>query len=195
MMKYIAFISLFTKFRILVIGSSFAAVTALALLAQTGTVQAATGLSQCTGSSKQGVIDCCNKYVAEHPQPWMRQSHTSCSQAVGCRTSRASLTSAKLVKRCYVLRPGKEMKGPEQESKSRGQSLSDIRLKTDIHRIGTTVMGLPLYTFQYRNQPGVYVGVMAQDVLKVWPSAVSVGASGYYMVDYDELGIEMERIQ
>ena len=36
---------------------------------------------------------------------------------------------------------------------------------------------------------------MAQDVLKVEPSAVSMGADGYYMVDYGKLGIAMERIQ
>jgi hypothetical protein len=82
-----------------------------------------------------------------------------------------------------------------KEHESSGKRISDIRLKTDIHRIGTTVLGLPLYTFQYRNQAGVYVGVMAQDVLKVEPSAVSIGTDGYYRVDYGKLGIAMERIQ
>ncbi|MGB8313784.1 MAG: tail fiber domain-containing protein [Aestuariivirga sp.] len=84
------------------------------------------------------------------------------------------------------------MNGKEQESK---RTFSDIRLKANIHRIGTTVLNLPLYSFQYLNQTGTYVGVMAQDVLKVEPSAVSVGANGYYMVDYGKLGIAMERIQ
>jgi hypothetical protein len=180
-------------FRVLALSAGLATMAILATLAQSGGAQAASGLSQCTGSSKQGVVDCCNKYVAEHPQFWMRQSHTSCSKAVGCSSSRISLTSAKLVKRCFVQQPLKEMNGKEQESK--GRQISDIRLKANIHRIGTTVLNLPLYSFQYRNQTGTYVGVMAQDVLKVEPSAVSVGANGYYMVDYGKLGIAMERIQ
>ena len=77
----------------------------------------------------------------------------------------------------------------------KGNRISDIRLKTDVHRIGTTVLGLPLFQFQYRNRVGVFLGVMAQDVLKVEPSAVSMGADGYFMVDYGKLGISMERIQ
>ncbi|MDA0675391.1 MAG: tail fiber domain-containing protein [Proteobacteria bacterium] len=71
---------------------------------------------------------------------------------------------------------------------------SDIRLKTDIERIGTTVMGLPLYTFRYKGENGLYSGVMAQDVLEVAPTAVSVGSDGFYRVHYDRLGIEMTQL-
>ena len=72
---------------------------------------------------------------------------------------------------------------------------SDIRLKHDIVRVGSTVFGLPLYDFEYNFQPGTYEGVMAQDVLKVMPEAVSVGADGYYRVNYDMLGISMKRLR
>jgi hypothetical protein len=41
---------------------------------------------------------------------------------------------------------------------------SDMRLKTDICKVGTTVYGLPLYHFRYKGQETVYEGVMAQDV-------------------------------
>ena len=70
---------------------------------------------------------------------------------------------------------------------------SDIRLKTDITRIGTGAHGLPLYTFRYIGEPDLYEGVMAQDVLGVVPSAVSVAEDGYYRVDYDQLGIPFRR--
>jgi hypothetical protein len=33
------------------------------------------------------------------------------------------------------------------------------------------------------------VGVMAQEVLRVMPEAVAIGADGYYRVDYARLGI------
>jgi hypothetical protein len=71
---------------------------------------------------------------------------------------------------------------------------SDIRLKTDIRQVGTTAHNLPLYTFRYLGEDDRYEGVMAQDVLKVMPSAVSVGENGYYRVHYDMLGIKMRRL-
>jgi endosialidase-like protein len=71
---------------------------------------------------------------------------------------------------------------------------SDVRLKTDIRRIGTAAHGLPLYTFRYVGEPGLYEGVMAQDVLGVMPEAVSTAEDGYYRVDYGMLGIPFRRL-
>jgi hypothetical protein len=71
---------------------------------------------------------------------------------------------------------------------------SDSRLKTGIAQVGTTVYGLPLYNFSYIGKPEVYEGVMAQDVLKVMPSAVLRGADGYYRVKYKKLGVQMLRV-
>jgi hypothetical protein len=100
----------------------------------------------------------------------------------------------KRVKICSIRQPGREYDNDKQQSGGQ-QTPSDFRLKANIQRIGTTVLNLPPYTFQYRNQTGTYVGVMAQDVMKVEPSAVSFGANGYYTVDYGKLGIEIQRIQ
>ena len=74
------------------------------------------------------------------------------------------------------------------------ETLSDSRLKTGIAQVGTTVYGLPLYNFSYIGKPEVYEGVMAQDVLKVMPSAVVRGADGYYRVKYRDLGVQMRRV-
>ena len=71
---------------------------------------------------------------------------------------------------------------------------SDLRLKQDVRRIGSTVFGLPLYHFQYRGRSETYEGVMAQDVLQVMPGAVSLAADGYYRVDYRALGTSMRRV-
>ena len=68
---------------------------------------------------------------------------------------------------------------------------SDVRLKTDIERVGTTVYGLPLYHFRYKTGTERFEGVMAQDVLEVMPDAVVVGEDGYYRVRYGQLGIRM----
>ncbi len=76
-----------------------------------------------------------------------------------------------------------------------GNTYSDIRLKHDLQLVGTTVYGLPLYDFEYNGQQGTYEGVMAQDVLKVMPEAVTSGADGYYRVNYKMLGLKLKRIQ
>lgn len=73
-------------------------------------------------------------------------------------------------------------------------SPSDRRLKVDISDIGTTVYGLPLYRFRYSDREGVYEGVMADDVLRVKPSAVSCGDDGFLRVNYRSLGLEMRRV-
>jgi hypothetical protein len=84
--------------------------------------------------------------------------------------------------------------GPCVGDDSDDTDISDMRLKEGISRIGTTVFGLPLYRFSYTGQKEVYAGVMAQDVLNVMPSAVSVGDGGFYRVNYGVLGISMQRL-
>jgi hypothetical protein len=76
-----------------------------------------------------------------------------------------------------------------------GDGPSDVRLKTDIEQVGTTVYGLPLFHFRYKDGDGArFEGVMAQDVLKVMPEAVSLGENGFYRVHYRRLGIEMTKV-
>ena len=43
-------------------------------------------------------------------------------------------------------------------------------------------------------RPKHYEGVMAQDVLQVMPGAVSLGADGYYRVNYGALGTSMRQL-
>ena len=41
----------------------------------------------------------------------------------------------------------------------------------------------------------IYKGVMAQDLLKLgFDDSVSVGHDGYYMVDYNKIDVNMEKI-
>jgi hypothetical protein len=50
---------------------------------------------------------------------------------------------------------------------------SDIRLKENIRRVGSTDGGLPVYTYNYKGHNTTQMGVMAQDVEKVNPEAVT----------------------
>lgn len=72
--------------------------------------------------------------------------------------------------------------------------MSDSRLKTDITPIGITPNGLPLYSFRYVGSTQVFSGVMAQDVLMHTPEAVHIGPFGYMAVNYEMLGLEMQRL-
>ena len=68
---------------------------------------------------------------------------------------------------------------------------SDIRLKQDIVPLARLESGIELYRFRYKgSDPTTYVGVMAQEVQTVMPSAVSLGRNGYLQVDYDRLGLK-----
>lgn len=68
---------------------------------------------------------------------------------------------------------------------------SDIRLKTDIVRIGTLANGIGLYHFRYVLGGKSFIGVMAQDVLTVRPDAVVQDKSGVLAVNYDALGLQL----
>lgn len=60
---------------------------------------------------------------------------------------------------------------------------SDRRLKTDIKRVGTTDAGLPVYTYKYKGDNLTHMGVMAQDVEEIFPTAVQE-IDGFKAVDY-----------
>ena len=72
-----------------------------------------------------------------------------------------------------------------------GGRRSDINLKQDIVPLEQLENGFELYRFRYRDgDPTIYVGVMAQDVKKVDPSAVWRARDGYLRVDYDRIGVK-----
>lgn len=64
-----------------------------------------------------------------------------------------------------------------------GFKTSDRRLKKDIRRVGKADNGLPIYLFRYKGDDEIHLGLMAQDVEKVRPEAVTT-ISGYKAVHY-----------
>jgi hypothetical protein len=70
-------------------------------------------------------------------------------------------------------------------------TLSDIRLKRDVVRVGRLANGVPLYRFRYLWSNIVYVGVIAQEMLPAVPEAVLVDENGFMQVNYDRLGMRM----
>lgn len=67
-----------------------------------------------------------------------------------------------------------------------GDIFSDIRLKKNIQRIGTRPDGLGVYEFEYTWGGGRQIGLMAQEVLGIYPDAVGQ-SGGYLTVDYSKV--------
>jgi hypothetical protein len=58
--------------------------------------------------------------------------------------------------------------------------------------LGRLDNGIGIYRFHYKgNDRTAYVGVMAQEVQEVMPSAVTRGPDGYLRVHYERLGLEL----
>ena len=73
---------------------------------------------------------------------------------------------------------------------------SDRRLKENIELVGRDDRtGLRLYEFNYIEMPGRrFRGVMADEVQKLRPDAVTMMESGFMAVDYGALGLEMTQV-
>ena len=69
---------------------------------------------------------------------------------------------------------------------------SDVRLKENIEKKGVSPSGIPIYEFNYIGDNTRYSGVMAQDLLGT--DAVSKHESGYYMVDYDNIDVDIKTV-
>tara|TARA_B100000029_G_scaffold348578_1_gene340976 strand:- start:273 stop:1556 length:1284 start_codon:yes stop_codon:yes gene_type:complete len=70
---------------------------------------------------------------------------------------------------------------------------SDIRLKRNIILIGQSQSNLNIYEYNYVWSNKKYRGVMAQDLLKSNPEAVTK-LFGYYLVNYNKIDVDFERI-
>ena len=73
---------------------------------------------------------------------------------------------------------------------------SDIKLKTNINKIGVSNNGINIYEFRFINQPNdLYQGVIAQELIGTeFESATRIESDGYYHVDYSKLDVEFKKI-
>jgi hypothetical protein len=69
---------------------------------------------------------------------------------------------------------------------------SDIRLKENITKTGASESGIPIYTFNYKNENELWSGTMAQDLIEIGrEDAVTIMENGYYGVYYDKIDVNM----
>ena len=68
---------------------------------------------------------------------------------------------------------------------------SDVRLKENVTRTGTSRSGIPIYNFNYIGSKRKYSGTTAQDLLKLGrKDAVGIMDNGYYGVNYDKIDVQ-----
>ena len=97
------FMTSFSKVQVLFLGSGLASIAVLASLAQTtGSAQASADPSQCTSSSSQATINCCEKFYGNHRPLWMRQRNLTCKQAVICKISLFPLMKVAFPQTCSI---------------------------------------------------------------------------------------------
>lgn len=65
-----------------------------------------------------------------------------------------------------------------------GAFFSDARMKDNIIEVGALHNGQKVYAYNFKGDPRTQIGLMAQEVLKIHPEAVSMHSSGMLMVDY-----------
>lgn len=75
-------------------------------------------------------------------------------------------------------------------------AISDKRVKDNIDRVGTSPKGYGIYEWNYRGESPDerYRGVIAQDVVKQNPMAVTILENGLLGVYYDKLDVELEAV-
>jgi len=71
---------------------------------------------------------------------------------------------------------------------------SDVRLKEKVEKAGKSPSGIPIYEFNYIGDNRRYKGTMAQDLIHMGIDAVETHESGYYMVDYSKIDVNMKLI-
>ena len=91
-----------------------------------------------------------------------------------------------------VVAPVVGVRGVARRTTRRVVRRSDMMLKHDIFLIGHLENGLGFYRFTYNGGDRAYVGVMAQEVQTVMPTAVLRGSDGYLRVSYDKLGVKFQ---
>lgn len=67
---------------------------------------------------------------------------------------------------------------------------SDIRLKENLKPIDDCLgilSSLKGYTYNFKNSDDINAGIIAQDLIKVFPNAVKTNEDGYYMIEYLKL--------
>lgn len=72
---------------------------------------------------------------------------------------------------------------------------SDIQYKENLTLIGVSDFGLNVYQFNYKNEEGLYQGVIAQELIGTnYEDSLSLNEDGLYVVDYNKIDVEFKKL-
>lgn len=72
---------------------------------------------------------------------------------------------------------------------------SDIHYKENLNLIGKSESGINIYQFNYKNEEGLYEGIIAQELIETeFQDALTKGENNLYLVDYDKIDVEFKKI-
>jgi hypothetical protein len=71
---------------------------------------------------------------------------------------------------------------------------SDARLKENIVKVGVSNDGWNIYQWNYIGESDRYEGVIAQEIAKIMPEAVTTMENGFLGVHYDLLDVDMRHV-
>ena len=94
-------------------------------------------------------------------------------------------------------RRGRRRPRRRKRKRRRGRRYSDIRLKNNVHKIGNSPSGIPIYTFCYNyDKTNIkYRGTIAQDLIDMnKEDCVFIAEDGHYVVDYDMIDVTYVRV-
>jgi len=102
----------------------------------------------------------------------------------------AALARGQNAKRASYLKAGSTLLAGAQDAAAAASTASDVRLKKDIKYLGKHEKGFGVYKWNWNNlakSMGIddpTVGVLAQELIKYIPEAVSIHPKGYLQVNY-----------
>ena len=125
--------------------------------------------------------------------PYEQMGAQSLQQYGGVVEQLASLRGAKAAVNPWASALSGGMQGMMGAASMAASFMSDRRMKKDIKYLHKSNEGHKVYSFKYKDGDTKYSGVMAQDVLKINPNAVTL-KNGMLAVYYDMIDVDMQRL-
>ena len=125
--------------------------------------------------------------------PYEQMGAQSLTQYGGVVEQLASLRGAKAAVNPWASALSGGMQGMMGAASMAASFMSDRRMKKDIKYLHKSNEGHKVYSFKYKDGDTKYSGVMAQDVLKINPNAVTL-KNGMLAVYYDMIDVDMQRL-
>jgi len=125
--------------------------------------------------------------------PYEQLGAESLTQYGGVVEQLASLRGAKASVNPWASAISGGMQGVMGAATMASSFMSDRRMKKDIKYLHKSNEGHKVYSFKYKDGDTKYSGVMAQDVLKINPNAVTL-KNGMLAVYYDMIDVDMQRL-